>query len=126
MWLLAIDCTSFNSLFIYYDAGHGHRHCLANCLMGSIGMMSGFLGKYFSNIPIYILLIYSIFCGYFYSFTISLTTYQVTGKFWPYYIIALPFDTYQVVGNTVFIVLLYPILSKLMKKYAKDRFHIQT
>lgn len=93
---------------------------------GLIGLVSGVLGKYVKQIPMYLLVIYGIFCGYFYGFTISLTTYQVTGKFWPYYIMGLPFDTYHAVGNAVFIVLLYPIFSYLVKKYAKNRFQIQS
>lgn len=92
---------------------------------GLIGVMSGLLGKYFRNLSMFWLVLYSIFCGYFYGFTISLTTYQVTGKFWPYYIMGLPFDTYHAVGNAVFMVFLYPIFSYLMKKYAKNRFHLQ-
>ncbi|WP_346426798.1 ECF transporter S component [Virgibacillus sp. YIM 98842] len=46
-----------------------------------IGLMSGLLGRLKTNIPMPILLLYAIFCGYFYGFVISLTTYQITGKF---------------------------------------------
>lgn len=92
---------------------------------GIIGILSGLLGKYLQRIPMYMLAIYGVFCGYFYGFTISLTTYQVTGKFWPYYIMGLPFDTYHAIGNAVFIVLLYPIFKYLLRRYAENRFPLQ-
>src|SRR5690625_3493945 len=92
---------------------------------GIIGIMSGLLGKFFTSIPLYIIVLISFISGYFYGFIISLTTYQVTGKFWPYYILGLPFDTYHAIGNVVFIILLYPMIKYLMKKYANNRFHIQ-
>src|SRR5690625_6827159 len=50
---------------------------------GLIGVISGFIGQLFSKINFFIIVIYSIISGYFYGFVISLTTYQVTGKFWP-------------------------------------------
>ncbi len=92
---------------------------------GIIGVISGLLGKIFHKIPLYLLVLFGVFSGYLYGFVISLTTYQVTGKFWPYYILGLPFDTYHAVGNAVFIVLLYPIFTYLLKQYAKNRFDLQ-
>src|SRR5699024_7481545 len=89
---------------------------------GFIGVLSGLMGKIIRPIPIPIIVIFSIFSGYLYGFIISLTTYQVTGKFWPYYIAGLPFDTNHAMGNALFIVLFYPIISYFLKKYANNHF----
>ncbi|QKY69228.1 ECF transporter S component [Lentibacillus sp. CBA3610] len=90
-----------------------------------IGVMSGWLGKYFGQIPIYAIALFAVFSGYLYGFIISLTTYSIAGKFWPYYLAGLPFDTYHAIGNAVFIILLYPIVSHFFKKYANNRFNLQ-
>jgi len=92
---------------------------------GIIGLISGLLGKIFTRIPLYIIVIYSIGAGYLYGLIISLTTYQITGKFWPYYLAGLPFDTNHAIGNAVFIILLYPMISYLFRNYARNRFDIQ-
>lgn len=92
---------------------------------GLIGFIAGLIGKFFSNVSIIFLLIFGVFAGYLYGFVISLTTYQVTGKFWPYYLAGLPFDTNHAIGNFVFILLLYPTIVFLTKKYAKGRFNLQ-
>ena len=92
---------------------------------GIIGIMSGLLGKMLKRVPFLIIVLLAIFSGYFYGFIISLTTYQVTGKFWPYYIAGLPFDTSHAIGNAVFIVLLYPIISFLFTRYAYNRFDVK-
>lgn len=92
---------------------------------GIIGIISGLLGKAFKKIPFYILIIFSIFCGYLYGFIISLTTYQISGLFWPYYLAGLPFDTYHAIGNAAFMILLYPMITYLFKKYANNRFKLQ-
>lgn len=91
---------------------------------GLIGVISGILGKIFLRIPLSLVALYAAFCGYFYGFIISLTTYQITGKFWPYYLAGLPFDTNHAIGNVVFIVLLYPMITFLLKKY--DQSNLQT
>lgn len=92
---------------------------------GLIGLISGLLGKFFKSIPTYIIVVFSVFCGYFYGFIISLTTYQVTGQFWPYYLGGLPFDTNHAIGNAAFIILLYPTITYFFKRYAHNRFNIQ-
>lgn len=92
---------------------------------GTIGVISGVIGKMFTRIPIYLLVLYAIFCGYFYGFVISLTTYQISGKFWPYYIAGLPFDTNHALGNAVFIMLLYPTITHLFKKYSQKYFNFK-
>jgi energy-coupling factor transport system substrate-specific component len=90
-----------------------------------IGLISGLLGKAKFKMSMPILIIYAIFCGYFYGLIISLTTYQITGKFLPYYLMGLPFDTYHAIGNAVFMLLLYPIIPYFFKKYSNGRFSIQ-
>lgn len=92
---------------------------------GIIGVLSGLIGKFFKRTPLFLLIIFSIFCGYLYGFIISLTTYQISGKFWAYYIAGLPFDTNHAVGNAIFIILLYPTIAYFFKKYAKGRFPLQ-
>ncbi|HLR80008.1 MAG TPA: ECF transporter S component [Bacillota bacterium] len=90
-----------------------------------IGFLSGMIGKYSTKLPLYIIVSFSFMSGYIYGLIISLTTYQVTGKFLPYYVAGLPFDTYHAVGNAIFMVLLYPFVSYLLRKYAKNRFPTQ-
>lgn len=87
---------------------------------GTIGIISGLLGKLFKQLHFSLLIMYAVFCGYYYGFVISLTTYQVTGEFWPYYILGLPMDTYHAIGNAVFMMLLYPLFSMLLKKYSNQ------
>lgn len=91
-----------------------------------IGFIAGMIGKYVKNIHIFYLILFGVFSGYLYGFIISLMTYQVTGKFWPYYLLGLPFDTYHAIGNGVFILLLYPLIKYLLKKYANGRFSLQS
>lgn len=90
-----------------------------------IGIIAGIIGKTFKHIPVYVIVFIAFLSGYFYGFIISLTTYQVTGKFWPYYVMGLPFDTYHAIGNVVFIIILYPLITFLLRKYANSRFNIQ-
>lgn len=92
---------------------------------GIIGVMSGLLSKVLKRVPFIIIVLFAVFSGYFYGFIISLTTYQVTGRFWPYYIAGLPFDTSHAIGNALFIIFLYPVISFLFKKYAYKRFDIK-
>ncbi|SFA73206.1 energy-coupling factor transport system substrate-specific component [Lentibacillus halodurans] len=92
---------------------------------GIIGIISGWLGKFPGKTPIYGIVIFAVFSGYLYGFMISLTTYSIAGKFWPYYLASLPFDTYHAIGNAVFIILLYPIISHFFKRYAHNRFRLQ-
>lgn len=92
---------------------------------GLIGFIAGIIGKVFKQIPVYALILFGVGSGYFYGFIISLTNYQVMGKFWPYYLAGLPFDTYHAIGNGVFIALLYPLITYLLRNYAKKRFQLQ-
>src|SRR5690625_119059 len=85
---------------------------------GLIGIISGLLGKFFKKVPIFVIILFAAFSGYFYGFVISLTTYQISGKFWPYYLAGLPFDTNHAIGNVVFIIVLYPTISFLLMVFA--------
>src|SRR5699024_12297427 len=71
-----------------------------------IGILSGFMGKFRGHTPLYVVVIFSIFCGYLYGFIIFLTTYQVLGHFLPYYLLFLSFDKNHVFVNVVFLILL--------------------
>lgn len=82
-----------------------------------IGLLSGLIGKYVTKTPLWFIVTFGIFSGYLYGFVISLTTYQVTGHFIPYYLTGLPFDTAHAIGNGVFLLLLYPIIKRLLKNY---------
>src|SRR5699024_12763510 len=90
-----------------------------------ICFLSGMIGKYSTKLPLYIIVSFSYMSSYIYGLLISLTTYQVTVKFLPYYVAGLPFDTYHAVGNAIFMVLLYPFVSYLLRKYANHRFRCQ-
>ncbi|WP_100010765.1 ECF transporter S component [Lentibacillus sediminis] len=90
-----------------------------------IGLLSGFLGKWPAKLPFWFLVVFAVLSGYFYGFIVSLSTYQIAGQFWPYYLAGLPFDTSHAIGNAAFMVLLYPVVAYLLKKYAADRFSIQ-
>ncbi|GLO66471.1 MULTISPECIES: ECF transporter S component [Oceanobacillus] len=87
-----------------------------------IGLISGLIGKYVTKIPLWFIVTFGIFSGYLYGFVISLTTYQVTGYFIPYYIAGLPFDTAHAIGNGIFLLLLYPIVKQLLKEYNDNHF----
>ncbi|WP_106497372.1 ECF transporter S component [Lentibacillus sp. Marseille-P4043] len=86
-----------------------------------IGFMSGMLGKLSKRIPLSLIVIFAIFSGYFYGLIISLTNYSITGKFIPYYLAGLPFDTYHAIGNALFMILLYPVISFFFKRYTEKR-----
>src|SRR5699024_8786522 len=81
-----------------------------------IGILSGFMGKFRGHTPLYVVVIFSIFCGYLYGFIISLTTYQVSGHFIPYYLIVLSFDTNHAFCNSVFILFLFLIFSRFFQQ----------
>lgn len=91
---------------------------------GLIGFISGVFSKTLKKMPFPLIVLYAMLSGYFYGLVISLTNYQITGKFWPYYIAGLPFDTSHAIGNAVFTVLLFPIISHHAAKYADRRFEI--
>ncbi|RDW19098.1 ECF transporter S component [Oceanobacillus arenosus] len=92
---------------------------------GLIGLLSGFLSKSLKKVPFIVIVLLAFLSGYLYGFIISLITYQVSGHFWPYYLAGLPFDTSHAIGNVIFMIIFYPIIFHLMKKYAANRFSIR-
>ncbi|WP_042145737.1 ECF transporter S component [Paucisalibacillus sp. EB02] len=92
---------------------------------GLIGLISGIMGKTMKKLPFFVIVIFSIFSGYLYGFIVSLTNYQITGQgFMAYYLVGLPFDTNHAIGNAVFMILLYPTISYVFKKYVQN--HLNT
>ncbi|WP_047985338.1 ECF transporter S component [Ornithinibacillus californiensis] len=92
---------------------------------GIIGIISGFIGKKITEIPFFVIVSFSIFSGYLFGFIMSLTNYQITGQgFLAYYLLSLPFDTSHAIGNALFMILLYPVVSRVFKKYIKN--HLNT
>ncbi len=83
---------------------------------GLIGLLSGVLRKYRERIPVLVLAIYAVFCGFLYGFVISVPLYLFSGKFLAYYIAGLPFDMSHAIGNGAFFLILYPILRLLFLK----------
>lgn len=93
---------------------------------GIIGVLSGFLGKYPKKLPIAVIIVFSIFSGYFFGFIMSVTNYFISGQgFWAYYLAGLPFDTNHAIGNAMFVSLFYPIITHLLQKYASNHFSLQ-
>lgn len=119
--MLAILITFLSNVFL----GMGIWTIWQIVSWGAIGLLSGLIGKLIRKVPLYIIVTFGVFSGYLYGLIISLTTYQVAGKFWPYYIAGLPFDTYHAIGNAIFLLVLYPTVTFLMRKYANDRFNLQ-
>lgn len=90
-----------------------------------IGVTAGLIGIIWKKVPVWFIILFAVFSGYLYGFIISLTTYQVSGHFWPYYLAGLPFDTAHAIGNGVFAAILYPLLYMLLQRYSKNRFPIK-
>ncbi|KGP93169.1 metal ABC transporter permease [Pontibacillus chungwhensis BH030062] len=82
-----------------------------------IGLLAGWLGKYRHVIPTYIYAAFAGVSGYFFGFMMAVTYGQVGNHFFAYWLSSLPFDTYHAVGNVVFMIVLYPVLSRLFKQY---------
>ncbi|WP_077618643.1 ECF transporter S component [Bacillus sinesaloumensis] len=83
---------------------------------GLIGLISGSIRKYRDRIPVVILAIYAVFCGFLYGLIISIPLYLFSGKFLAYYIAGLPFDMSHAIGNGIFFLILYPIMRLLFLK----------
>ncbi|THE15044.1 ECF transporter S component [Bacillus timonensis] len=83
---------------------------------GTIGLMSGSLRKYRDRIPVMMLAIYAVICGFLYGLIISIPLYLFSGKFFAYYLAGLPFDMSHAIGNGVFFLILYPVLRLLFLK----------
>ncbi|CAG9622329.1 ECF transporter S component [Sutcliffiella rhizosphaerae] len=85
-----------------------------------IGLMSGAIGIWIKRIPVFILAMYAGLCGLLFGFIFSIQNMIVTNvPFLPYYLAGLPFDINHALGNVVFFLVLYPILSKLLNSKAE-------
>lgn len=91
----------------------------------SIGLISGLLGRWRKQLPVWIISLYGLLAGYAYGFVISLTYGSIGDNFWAYYVLGLPYDTYHAVGNVAFIIVLYPVLSRLFKRYAEQQVYMK-
>lgn len=78
-----------------------------------IAIIAGVLGKSrkFTNLPI--LTFFSFIAAYIYGLILNLGTFTFAGNFLPYYLAGIPFDTLHGIGNVIFMMILYPILSKI-------------
>lgn len=83
-----------------------------------IGLTSGIIGKWFKKTPVVILALYAGLCGLLYGFVMSLERLVVGKLFWPYYLAGIPFDVNHAIGNVVFFIVLFPVLSRLLKERA--------
>lgn len=84
-----------------------------------IGIIAGIIGKYWSKLPAWGLSIYGFISGLLYGVILSLTMRAAGQPFWAYYLAGLPMDINHAISNTVFILVLSPILGKLFQRYEK-------
>ncbi|PLS19031.1 ECF transporter S component [Bacillus sp. M6-12] len=83
-----------------------------------IGGVSGLIGKKIEKIPFLIMAFYAGLTGMVYGFILSLFYFFIENNhFIAYYIAGVPFDLAHSIGNVVFYIILYPILSKLLKQF---------
>ncbi|MBA2173832.1 ECF transporter S component [Halobacillus locisalis] len=82
-----------------------------------IGVGAGVLGKVWKTTPTWILSVYGALSGFFFGMIISLTMRAAGQPFWAYYLAGLPFDINHAVSNSVFILVLSPVLAKLFQRY---------
>ena len=82
-----------------------------------IGLGAGIARKVWPNIPTWLLSIYGLWSGFFFGFVISLTMRSMGQPFWAYYLAGLPMDLNHAISNSVFILLLSPVLGGLFKRY---------
>ncbi len=84
-----------------------------------IGLLSGAIGIWLKKIPVFILSLYAGLCGLFFGLVFSIQNMVIGGfPFLPYYLAGLPFDINHAIGNVVFFIVLYPILSRLLNEKA--------
>jgi len=86
-----------------------------------IGLLSGILGKFKHRIPLWAMATFSCIMGYVYGVSIDIPYAMISGHFWAYMLSSLPFNTYHAVGNFIFMLILYPILSRLFIRYLHQR-----
>ncbi|MBO0477561.1 ECF transporter S component [Vagococcus sp. DIV0080] len=84
----------------------------------SICAFTYFLTPFLKKKPLIILAIYAGLMGYWFGFIISLVQAPFFGiqTFWVYYLQGVPFDTFHAIGNFIFFLILYPVLTPLLKK----------
>ncbi len=87
---------------------------------GLIGVLSGLIGKTFKTVPVWFVAIFSGIMGYVYGLGMALTYGSMMGHFWPYLLGSLSFDTYHAIGNVVFMIVLYPVLSRLFQRFLRQ------
>ncbi|MCT2537423.1 ECF transporter S component [Aquibacillus koreensis] len=117
--ILAVLTTYLSNLFL----GMGIWTIWQIVAWALIGLGSGLIGLWKIKRPLYVLVGFAVFSGYFYGLIVSLSNYIITGKYFAYYLAGLPFDTYHAVGNGLFMVILYPALSVIFKRYNKRYVH---
>lgn len=85
-----------------------------------IALLSGLLGKrQINNRSIILFTVFSFLAAYIYGLIVNLGTFTYAGNFIAYYLAGIPFDSMHAIGNVGFMLVLYPILTKLLKKQEK-------
>jgi len=84
-----------------------------------IAVISGLIGRWYERIPSHLLALYAGLCGLIYGFIVSIPSGLAIGNFWAYYIAGITFDITHANGNILFFYVLYPILTKLFKRYIR-------
>ncbi|UDM81025.1 ECF transporter S component [Vagococcus fluvialis] len=84
----------------------------------SICLITFVLKPILTKMPLLVLAIFAGLMGYWFGFIISLVQAPFFGiqKFWIYYLQGVSFDTFHAVGNTIFFLILYPVLTPLLNK----------
>ncbi|WP_407268734.1 ECF transporter S component [Radiobacillus sp. PE A8.2] len=85
-----------------------------------IGVTSGLIGKVHWKKPLIVLTIFAVLSGYVFGLFMSIPNYLIAGKFFPYYLVGIPHDTNHAIGNGIFMVVLFPVLSRILIKYQKN------
>lgn len=78
-----------------------------------IAVIAGMIGKNKKFHHTLLLALFGFFSAYLYGLILSLGSFTVAGKFLPYYLASIPFDTLHGIGNIIFMILLYPVLSRI-------------
>ena len=112
--LLAVGSTLASNMLL----GSGTWTLFQIIAWSFIGLSSGLLGKYVKKIPLIVFALYAGVSGLIYGFVISIERVIIGKLFWPYYLAGLPFDIMHAVGNVIFFIVLYPILSTIIVSQA--------
>ncbi|SNZ10419.1 energy-coupling factor transport system substrate-specific component [Terribacillus aidingensis] len=87
---------------------------------GLIGLLFGSIGKLWRNPHLLVMTAASVLTGYMYGLLISLPNLFIMEHFLAYYVAGLSFDTMHAIGNGIFFIILYPVLSRLFDKWIPD------